>query len=46
MLQKYHFKKKFVDEASSVRFDDFNVDFNIGQNCLENAWNSQYLFFF
>jgi hypothetical protein len=44
MLQKYHFKKKFVDEATLANFSEFG-DYG-DNNCLENAWNSQYLFFF
>jgi hypothetical protein len=44
MLQKYHFKKKFSDGTSFVTFDEFDENYN--GNCLEEAWNSQYLFFF
>lgn len=44
MLQKYHFKNKFTEETSFVRFDEFGDYGDV--NCLESAWNSQYLFFF
>lgn len=39
MLQKYHFKKKFNDDAAfAILKDDVK--------CLEHAWNEQYIFFF
>lgn len=45
MLQKYHFQKKFTDDAKFSTFSEFgNEDDNFC--CLEYAWNNQYLFFF
>jgi len=40
MLQKYHFKNKFLEESHNISFNEN------GPSCLEEAWNSQYLFFF
>jgi hypothetical protein len=40
MLQKYFFKKQFTDESQNVMLRDTEI------NALEEAWNSQYLFFF
>lgn len=39
MLQKYFFKKKFINDANFVTMDDET-------NALEFAWNEQYIFFF
>jgi len=48
MLQKYHFKNKFVSDAEFATFDELCDDDSDSSNlrCLEVAWNLQYLFFF
>jgi hypothetical protein len=40
MLQKYHFKNKFIPDAETLCFDDSE------ELVLESAWNNQYGFFF
>ena len=47
MPQKYHFKNKFVSDAEFATFDEFCDDDSDSSDlkCLEEAWNSQYLFF-
>lgn len=45
MMQKFHFKNKFTDDAKFETMKNFGDDYG-DDNCLEVAWNSQYNFFF